>query len=168
MMLTAVLLSISLGGMQVSAQPTARLDDFSKIQVIRQHLDTLELSVRQAKQKADDDPQGLAALEKQYEDVVTAFDTWRAAATSASGGSPQASGKQVEELARAAVLAMANFGRDARAFSSGRPAALDARAVSRFEDRLIEAGRALARLDEEVRLKAADTLFCRPWSEVRS
>jgi hypothetical protein len=140
--------------------------DAARIEAVRQHIATFEMSARQVKQKTDADPQKLSSLEQQYGEAATAVETWRTAAVSVKGSAGDST-KRVEDLARQAARAMADFGRDARGFLTGRPSAVEPRAYARFEERLIEASRALSRADEPTREKVYASLGCRTWSEIR-
>ncbi len=141
--------------------------DAGKVAVIREHIDMFEASARLAKDKTEKDPQAIAALEKQYAAAAVAFENWRTAAGSVTEKDWSASRKRIEELSKAAARAISEFGRDARAYVSGREAAVDSRIVGRFETRLGEAARALSRTDDQTRLRLTADLMCRPWNEIR-
>jgi hypothetical protein len=165
MLIAAVLMTLALTPPEAIYQPTPHDGDSAKIEAVRQHIDAFEISARQAKGKSNEDAQKLSALAKQYADAAAVFDTWRTAAVSAKETSGDSS--RVGDLARQAARAMAGFGRDARTFATGRQSTVDAQALGRFEVRLIDASRALARADEQTRQRANTTLVCRPWSEIR-
>lgn len=165
MLVAALLVTLALTPVR-PCQSGAPESDPAKIEAVRPHIAAFEMSARQAKGKAEGDPQKLSALERQYAEAATAFDTWRTAAVSVKGSAPDST-RRVEDLVKQAARAMAGFGRDARSFVSGRPSTVDSRVVGRFEDRLIEASKALSRADEPTREKANASLMCRPWREIR-
>ena len=166
MPIAVMLMTLVLTAPEPAYQAAPRDGDSAKIEAVRQHIDAFEMSVRQIKGKGDGDPQKLSSLEQQYADAVAVFDKWRTAAVSAKDLATD-SARRVDDLAKQAARAIATFGRDGRTFVAGRQSTLDSRVVGRFEERLIDASRALSRADEQTRQRANTTLLCRPWSEIR-
>lgn len=167
MILATVLVVLVSPGLLSPSQAARSTGETAKVELIRQHIDMLEASARQAKGKTDGDAQALSALEKKYGDTLTAFDNWRTAASSATEKDWSKSRKQIESLAATVARGFAEFGQDAQAFTTGTRRAVASDVVARFEARLIDAARVLARSEEQTRLRLASTLSCRPWSEIR-
>ena len=133
--------------------------------VLQQNIVTVEAAARGAKAKSGD-AQALAVIEKKYADTATALDNWRTAALAATQKEWSSSRKRIEELSLAVARSCAEFGRDARAYPSGAPSAIDPNVVSRTATRFLDAAQVLARSDEDAKKRLAASLVLRPWSEV--
>ena len=145
--------------------PAANNGDAVKVALLQQNIGTVEAAARGAKSKSGDS-QALAAIEKKYAETATALDNWRTAALAATEKEWSNSRKRIGDLSSAVARLCAEFGRDARAYPSGLPSAIDSAVVSRTATRFLDAAHVLAGSDEETKQRLGGNLSLRPWSEV--